>query len=138
MSRVACFTQGQSMPRTPSRYIQSLYGLACFGALITALYFGRSVLIPVVLAVLLAFLLSPPMLALERRGLPRSPAAITVLLAAVLVFAAIGLLISQQLQLLLADLPRHREAIIAKVESLRDGVSESPLSGLSATLNEVR
>jgi len=109
-----------------------------FGALITALYFGRSVLIPVVLAVLLAFLLSPPMLALERRGLPRSPAAIAVLLAAVLVFAAIGLLISQQLQLLLADLPRHREAIIAKVESLRDGVSESPLSGLSATLNEVR
>src|SRR5262245_46153755 len=114
------------MPRTSSRPLQNLYALACLGVLVASLYFARTVLIPVVLAVLLAFLLSPVMLALERRGLPRLPAAIAVLLATLLLFAAAGLLISQQLQLLLADLPSHREAIIAKVEALREGMSDSP------------
>lgn len=126
------------MPDSSSRPLRNLYALSCLVVLIAALYFARSVLVPVVLAVLLTFLLSPLMLALERRGLGRLPAAAAVVLAALLLIASTGLLISRQLQHLLVDLPNHREAIVAKIEALRESASESWLSGLSETLTEVR
>lgn len=126
------------MPDPSSRPLRNLYALACLVVLIAALYFARSVLIPVVLAVLLTFLLSPAMLLLERRGLPRLPAAIAVVLAALVLCGSIGLLVARQLQHLTGDLPNHRDAIVAKVEAMRDAASQSWLSGLTETLTEVQ
>ncbi len=66
------------MPDTSSRPLRNLFALSCLVVLVAALYFARSVFIPVVLAVLLSFLLSPVMLFLERRGLGRVPSAAAV------------------------------------------------------------
>ncbi|MFO0845562.1 MAG: AI-2E family transporter [Gemmataceae bacterium] len=126
------------MPGTSSRPLRNLYALACLVVVVAALYFARSVLIPLVLAVLLAFLLSPLMLAIERRGLKRLPAAAAVVLLTLLLLAGAGLLVTAQLRGLMSDLPRHRESIVAKVEALRDSASESWLSGVATTLSEVR
>src|SRR5262245_13408555 len=95
-SRGRALLRGSSMPDTASRPLRNLYALACIVVLIAALYFARSVLIPVVLSVLLSFLLSPVMLALERRGLRRVPAAAAVVLATMLLFVAMAVLITRQ------------------------------------------
>ena len=49
-----------------------------------ALYFGRDVFVPLALAGLLCFALAPLITALRRRGLPRTPAVITVVILAFL------------------------------------------------------
>ena len=56
-------------------------------AYIAAMYWARIVLVPVVLAALLAFVLTPVVSALQRRKVPRVPAA---LLTAFVAFAFLG------------------------------------------------
>ena len=46
-----------------------------------ALYFGRDVFVPLALAGLLSFALAPLIAALRRRGIPRTPAVLTVVIA---------------------------------------------------------
>ena len=60
----------------------SLATVLVAAAIVAALYFGREVLLPVALAVLLSFVLAPPVRLLQRLYLPRFAAvAIVVLLA---------------------------------------------------------
>ena len=56
-------------PRKPSLF----YILASLTLITATLYWARAVLIPVALAILLAFLLTPIVTALQRRGLGRVP-----------------------------------------------------------------
>ena len=55
-----------------------------------------------------------------------------------MLLAAVGFVISWQMQSLMRDLPAHREKIVEKVDALRDSASESWLSGVTATLSEIR
>jgi predicted PurR-regulated permease PerM len=119
------------------RTLRGLYGLASLVVVIAALYLGSPILIPIVLAILLTFMLSPLMLALERRGVPRLPAAVAVVLGVLLVMVAMTLLVGQQMRSLMQDLPDHKDAIIAKLESLRSSTSESWLAEFTRTLNEI-
>ena len=60
----------------------SLATVLVAAAIVAALYFGREVLLPMALAVLLSFVLAPPVKLLQRLYLPRFAAvAIVVLLA---------------------------------------------------------
>src|SRR5262245_61541938 len=61
--------------------------LGSVGLLVGALYWGQRIFVPLALAVLLTFLLSPLVSWLERRGLPRIPAVLSV---ATLAFLLIG------------------------------------------------
>jgi predicted PurR-regulated permease PerM len=89
--------------------------------LVTAcLYWARQVLIPVSLAVLLAFVLMPAVSALQRRGLGRLPSVILVVVLARLLLGGTGYVISRQLDNLVSNLPNYRGEIIKKVEALRD------------------
>src|SRR6202161_4436286 len=77
-----------SSPRS-SVAIRLLVGLA-IGAL---LYFAHAVFVPIALAVLFSLLLTAPVEALHRRGLPRSASAIVVLaLLASLIGGSVNLL----------------------------------------------
>ena len=69
------------------------------------LYFGREIFIPVALAVLLSFVLSPAVRALQRLSVPRGVAVlVTVLLAFGAIASLIGI-IGGQLAGLGSDLP---------------------------------
>ncbi|MCI0461562.1 MAG: AI-2E family transporter, partial [Gemmataceae bacterium] len=63
-----------------SRY-RHLTMLASFVLVVASIYWARSVLIPLALAVLLAFLLNPLVRWLQTRGLSRIPAVIVVVVA---------------------------------------------------------
>jgi len=104
---------------------------------VVALYWGRAILIPVALATLLAFLLTPAMTALRRCGLGRVPAALLVvlLLFAVLGGAAYG--ISIQVGALLEDVPQYTARIKAKLSQLRPRQGGSALDRVRGALDEV-
>src|SRR5262245_51323843 len=113
------------MPTSTNRPIKNLYALACLVLVIAALYFGRTILVPVVLAFLLTFLLAPGMLALERRGLSRALAAGICVFSTLLVLLGLTLILSGQIRSLMRELPNHREEILAKVELVQEHVRES-------------
>ena len=84
-----------------------------------ALYFGRDVFVPLALAGLLCFALAPLITALRRRGLPRTPAVITVVILAFLGIFAFGFVVAGQVYQLGASLPRYEYNIREKVRSLQ-------------------
>jgi predicted PurR-regulated permease PerM len=87
-------------------------------AVIALLYFGRVVLLPLAMAVLLAFLLDPAATRLRRWGLPRVAAVLTVILATVVVLGATSVLVGGQLVQLAKDLPTYQTTIQQKIRSL--------------------
>jgi predicted PurR-regulated permease PerM len=94
--------------------------ILCGIVLVTAcLYWARQVLIPVALAVLLTFILTPCVSALQRRGLGRVFSVILVVSLALLLLGGVGYIISKQIDTLVANLPQYKDNIAAKIESLR-------------------
>src|SRR3954464_387802 len=74
----------------------------------TFLFVAREVLIPIALAVLLSFVLSPLVRLLERLHLPRSLSVVAVVIIAFGVIFALGSLLVAQVNQLAADLPSYR------------------------------
>jgi predicted PurR-regulated permease PerM len=102
--------------------------ILCGLVLITAcLYWARQVLIPVALAVLLAFVLTPAVSALQRRGLGRLPSVILVVLLALMLLGGAGYFISRQINALIANLPNYQGELTRKFEGLRDLGKGGPL-----------
>ena len=102
---------------------------------VAILYFAREMLIPIVLAVLLSFVLAPPVRALGRVRVPRVAA---VLLVVALGFGAIlglGLVMGRQATSLAANLPAYKATVAEKLHGLRD--AGGPLDRLTGVLHEL-
>ncbi|MBX7168950.1 MAG: AI-2E family transporter [Pirellulales bacterium] len=104
---------GRGAAATPSVYQR----LVVAALVLAALYFGRGVLLPFALAVLLAFVFSPWVRRFERWGLPRVPAVVivTVLVAAAIASACAGL--AGQVVSLSGELPKYRSTIERKIRA---------------------
>lgn len=76
-----------------------------------ALYFTSAVVVPLLLAVLLAYFLDPVVEILERIRIPRSLGALVVLLAVTAIFAGLGYLIMLRADQFLADWPRYSSVL---------------------------
>lgn len=88
--------------------------------IVATLYFGREILVPMALAILLSFVLAPLVGFLQRIRVPRSLAVVSVVIAAfVLIFATASLLATQLTQLA-GDLPRYQSTISDKIQSFRE------------------
>lgn len=108
------------MPTSSTTKPQDVFFTLCGLVLVTAcLYWARQVLIPVALAVLLAFVLTPAVSALQRRGLGRFPSVLVIVIMALLLLGGAGYVISRQLDNLVSNLPQYRGEVIKKVEALR-------------------
>jgi predicted PurR-regulated permease PerM len=86
---------------------------------VAALYFGREVLVPIALAVLLSFILSPCVRLLQRLHFPRVVAVIAVGMVAFSAIFGLGTLMVSQVNGLAGDLPRYQTTLAAKIDSLR-------------------
>lgn len=87
--------------------------------IVVALQWGRPVLVPIALAILLTFLLNPVVKTLQQRGLGRMPAVMLGVSAVGLAMLLIGTLVARQVSILVADLPQNTQNIKAKVQTLR-------------------
>jgi predicted PurR-regulated permease PerM len=85
----------------------------------TFLYVAREVLIPIALAVLLSFVLSPVVRLLERWYLPRGLSVVAVVAIAFGVIFALGSLLVSQVNQLATDLPSYRSTLSDKIKSVR-------------------
>ncbi|NJS38842.1 MAG: AI-2E family transporter [Rhodobacteraceae bacterium] len=87
----------------------------CIGAAI--LHFGSEVFLPLAIATLIAFALSPLISSLRRRGMPRM---VAVLTAVTVTFGLIGLTLAvmgTQIGLVVQSLPTYQSNIITKLEA---------------------
>src|SRR6516164_9279793 len=96
----------------------SLRFIAGIGA-IAILYFGRDVLVPLAVAVLLTFILAPPVRLLRRWRLGRMPSIIIVVLIAFLAIFGLGTVLGEQVSHLAAALPKYQETISKKIDRIR-------------------
>jgi predicted PurR-regulated permease PerM len=105
----------------PYRPFLMLGGLVLVAA---TLYWAQKVVIPLTLAVLLTFILGPLVALLQRRGLPRVPSVLLVVLLALLVVAALGTGLTLQARRLAGELPQYKDNIAHKVAGVR-GLGDS-------------
>ena len=88
---------------------------------VAALYFAKPVLLPLSIAVLVSFLLAPLAARLERWHFGRVPSVLLVVLLLAAALAGTGTLVVSQASDLAEKLPRYKNNIQAKVNSLREG-----------------
>ncbi|WP_445193540.1 AI-2E family transporter [Sphingomonas sp. Tas61C01] len=94
-------------------------------AIVTAgLYFGRSVLVPITLAILLSFLLAPIVAAFRRARLARTPAVVLALLLSLSAMVVTGAVIASQAATLTKDAPAYAERIAERVAKVRGDVQQ--------------
>ncbi|MGI4984098.1 MAG: AI-2E family transporter [Janthinobacterium lividum] len=86
--------------------------------IVCALYFGRDVLIPIILAVLLSFLVAPLVGILRRFHFGQVPSVIVAVFATLGVIVSIGVLIGLQVVQLSSDLPHYQRAVEHKIQNL--------------------
>lgn len=103
---------------------------------ITALYVAKTILLPLAMAILLSFLLTPLADRLERWYVPRIAAVLAVVGISFAVLGTLGYVVTAQLVELGTELPNHEAELINKIHSLRP---QSPIvSRVTATLTDLR
>src|ERR1039457_3194069 len=93
--------------------------LGTIALVIVALYFGREVLIPLALAVILTFLLTPIVSRLEKLRLGRSLSVLLVLLIGFTAIGTVGSVAANKLVEITRQLPGYQANIHTKLESIR-------------------
>src|SRR4030081_2905201 len=88
--------------------------------IVTMLYFGREIIIPIAMAILLSFVLAPLVGLLQRNRVPRGMAVVSVVIFAFAVIFATGSLLASQLTQLAGDLPRYQSTITEKIQTFRE------------------
>jgi hypothetical protein len=120
-----------------ARTLEMLATLVLVALVLAVLYVGRDVFIPIAIAILISFVLSPPILLLRRWGLARVPSVLTVVFAALVIAFLVSAVLTRQVSELAVDLRRgvlnelrHKrimETIGEVIEDLSDHSEESPI-----------
>lgn len=84
-------------------------------------YFGRELIVPLVLASLLAFVLAPACNLLQQARLPRVVAVTIVVLLTFAVIGGIGSVVARQAASLAGDLPAYQSTVQKKWQALSQG-----------------
>ena len=87
--------------------------------IVVALYFGQAVFVPLALAVILSFILAPPVRVLRRWGLPRPASVVLVVVLAFALIFSVGALITQQVGDLAEEMPGYQITLKEKVKALK-------------------
>ncbi len=93
--------------------------MTLFVMLVATLYFGKEVLVPVTLALLLAFILAPLVELLRRLHLGRVPSVLLGVVLALAVVLAIGGVIGTQVGDLASNIPQYAATVEQKVSTVQ-------------------
>ncbi len=109
----------EQVPSASVPEMKSLLALAVAAISIAALYFAQDVLVPITLAVMLSFILSP-LVNFLRRWLWRGPSVLLSVLASLGVIALLTTLIGSQVAALSTDAPKYAQTIEQKLSGAQD------------------
>jgi predicted PurR-regulated permease PerM len=112
--------------------------LVTFILVVALLHVAEDVLMPIAFAVLLAFLLSPLAIRLNRWGLPRTVAILLTVTTAFAVIGATGWLVTNQVIALGEELPNYEENIRRKIVTLKHPPTPSTMSRVSGMVENLR
>ena len=110
--------------------------LAGSALVVAILYTAQAIIVPIALAVLLTFLLTPVVMPLQRR-IGRVPAVLAVVVLTFAVLGAVGWATTRQLSLVVQELPSYRQNIRQKVRDIRTA-GDGSVGALSEALEDVR
>lgn len=102
-----------------------------------ALYWGKAVLVPLVLAALLTFMLSPLVTLLDRLRLHRVVGVLIVMTLVAGVVGGGGYVVGNQLRSFAAELPTHRQNIRAKIREAMSLTRGGAIEHVQATIDEI-
>lgn len=120
----------------PRSAVFAIYLLG-FAAVCAILFLGRVVLIPLALATLLSFLLSPLVVRLQRWGLPRIPAVILVVAAAAAAIGGIGWVVTSEVVVLANQLPAYKSNIKDKITDLKSMFRGGAFAKVQSTITDI-
>ncbi len=101
---------------------------------VCGLYFGRPVLMPLALAVLMSFAIAPLVAVLRHLRLGHVPAILLSLALALVILSAIGAFVGAQFAGLAGDLPRYQTNIGHKIQSIRGSTGHGTIARLNQTI----
>lgn len=106
------------VPAESGHSIVTLTTLAAITVVCAILYIAKGLFLPLALGMLIAFVLTPVVNALRRRGLRDMPAVVLTVLAAGALVAAFVLILAYQVSQIGAKLPQYQGNVLTKVDSL--------------------
>lgn len=126
-------------PATPSslKSLSVASNLVSFTLIVAILYLAKVVLVPVALAIMLAFVLNPVVTRLHAWGFGRLPSVITTIVLAALLIGSLFAVVTVQINHLANDLPKYEQNIRSKITSLRAGGKGGALDKIQSTIQAV-
>lgn len=119
-------------PRNDSKTVVTVARLLAAVLIVTVLYFGRDILMPLAVGVLLSFLLSPIVNWIQRLGIPNIGAVVGTA-GVTFVLLALGLLVlGSEVSRLVLQLPEYQDELVSKARIL-GGMT----SGMGGNLNNL-
>ena len=99
---------------------------------VAVLYVGSEIFVPFALAILLSFLLAPPVAWLRRIHMPRTAAVALVVTTSVALLAGFGFVVGSQALGMIGDLPKYQISMHEKIRSISGAVPGSGMLKRSA------
>ena len=97
--------------------------LVSAAVLLPGLYYGRDILIPLAIALLITFALNPPVAWFVRLGLPRLLATSLAMVTVVCALLGLGVILGAQVRSIAIELPAYQSTIPTKLSDLPDSQS---------------
>jgi predicted PurR-regulated permease PerM len=104
---------------------------------VSGLYFGRPVLMPLALAVVMSFAIAPLVEILRHLRLGHAPAVLLSLALALVILSAVGTFVGAQFAGLVSELPRYQTNISHKIQSIRGQTGHGTLARLNQTIENL-
>ena len=111
--------------------------LISFAVICAALYLGQAVLVPLVLAALLTFLLSPLVTRLDRLRVPRVVGVLLVMTLVGGVIGGFGYVVGGQLSSFATELPTHRQNIRTKIREVVAFTRGGAIENVQDTIEDI-
>jgi predicted PurR-regulated permease PerM len=123
--------------RDPLSRLQPLLQVVILAFALFCLGVAQDVFIPIAMAMLLTFVLSPIVERLQRWRLPRVLAVVVTVAFAFSVLGALGWLLASQVTTLADDLPQYKHNITGKIRQVRRVGKSDSLEKAQSTMKEV-
>ncbi len=126
----------RTLPPNSAAALNGIWAVLLLGFVIAALYFGRTVFVPIALAALITFLLSRPVSFLEK-WIGRVPSVLVCVICVFTIIAGAGWMVGHQVVDLSGKLPAYQANIERKVRSLRVPATGS-LARLTSSVDAIQ
>src|SRR5579872_3612351 len=131
-------TPPRPVAATPDALTPKFMMAVIAGVVVSGIYFGRPVLIPLALAVLTSFALAPLVTLFKKLKLGNVGSVTISLLLAVVVISSLGLFMGSQLAKLAAELPHYQTNLTQKIHSVMGTATRNDtISRLNKTIDNL-